>query len=204
MKSIQLILLTFFAGVLYTNAQTMVFDQEYYFIAKGEVKQLKQIQDSVYISDCNDFQKCNEIPRFSYKVLNDSVIDKNTKTYILKGKRYNHKNRKAEEKKVIITKIKNNRIKLQEVYGKAGKRKLETSILYATSELVPLKPISEITQEETEDIFEQMVAYMNYLKTTEIKREKYMSWEKINDLVIAKGYSPIGADEELGKKSEKF
>ncbi|MFK7749298.1 MAG: hypothetical protein AB8B65_12955 [Kordia sp.] len=204
MKPIKLILLIFFAGVLYANAQTMLFDQEYYFIAKGEVKLLKQVQDSVYISDCDDFQKCNEIPRFSYKVLTDSVIDKNTKTYILKGKRYNHKNREAEEKQVIITKIKNNRIKLQEVYRKAGKRKLETSILYATSELVPLKPISEITQTEVEDIFAKMVAYMNYLKTTEIKREKYMSWEKINDLVIEKGYSPVGAEEELGKKSDKF
>ena len=80
----------------------------------------------------------------------------------------------------------------------------EIAIVYSISELLPLKPIAEITQAEADDIFEKMVAQMKYWRENQTKIEEYMNWEKINDFVIAKGYSPIGAGEELGKKSDKF
>ena len=125
MKSIQLILLAFFIGIFCSNAQTEMFDQEYYFIAKGEIKQLKQVQDSMYIFECSDLKNCNKTPYFSYKILRDSIIDENSKMFTLKGKKYKRKKSEAKEKNVALIKLENGKLKLEEIFNYPNKRRVQ-------------------------------------------------------------------------------
>lgn len=49
-----------------------------------------------------------------------------------------------------------------------------------------------------------MTAHVKALKTKQYYFDEYKTWELLNDLIIAKGYSPIGASEVLKQKSDKF
>ncbi|WP_298422237.1 hypothetical protein [uncultured Kordia sp.] len=204
MKSIKLIVLIFFIGMLYSNAQTVLFDQAYYFIAKDEIKKIKQVQDSILVFECKEFQKCNSTPNYAHKILRDSIINKNSKMVFLGKHKYDAQNLETKDKKIMLVDTIQGRKILKEFSAYTKKERTQKSLLYSTSELIGLRPISEITKTDADHIYEQMVTQMKASKMKQPFFNEYKTWELLNDLIIAKGYSPVGAREVLQQKSDKF
>jgi hypothetical protein len=202
MTKMKSILIIFLIGTLYSHAQTNVLDQDYYFVVKDKTIQFKQIKDSLFITNCSGIEKCDSLPRFSYLILKDSLINDTTKMIFMKGQEYKHKNLKAHEKEITLIKYKNGRKAIKESYSLKGKEKVQFTILYPKSELALLKPISEINKIESKAILTEFTKYIQSLDENEFDYDDYKIWEKFNDLVINKGYNPIGAEREIGLKSD--
>lgn len=128
MKSIKLTLLVFFIGIFYSNAQAVLFDQAYYFIAKGEVKKLKQVQDSILVYECTAFQKCDSIPNFAHKILRDSIIDKNSRIVFLGKHKYDPQNLEARDKKIMLVDTIKSRKILKEFSSYTKKERIQKSL----------------------------------------------------------------------------
>ena len=202
MTKMKLLILFLFTGFLSSSAQTKVLDQDYYFVVKKKTIQFKQIKDSLFITNCSGFEKCDSLPKFSYLILKDSLIDKDTRVVFVKGQKYKHKNLKVHEKKITFISYKNGRKAIKQSYTLNGKEKIQFPVLYPKSELELLSPISEINESDSKEILMNFVNYIKSFDKNNFDFDDYKVWEKFNDLVIIKGYNPIGAEREVGLKSE--
>ena len=201
MNKLKLTLLIFLVGTLYATSQTKVFDQDYYFIAKKKIVQFKQVKDSLFITNCSGIENCDSLPKFSYLILKDSLVNENTKVIFFKGQKYKHKNLQVHEKDITLISYKNGRKAIVESYNLRKKEKTQFSILYPESELKSLKPISEITTAETKIILKELQELMQSLDKNELDIDDNEIWAKFNDLVIGNGYNPMGAERKIGRTS---
>ncbi|QHI36643.1 hypothetical protein IMCC3317_20060 [Kordia antarctica] len=199
----KLILTIFLIGTLYSFAQTNVLDQDYYFVVKEKTIQFKQKKDSLFITNCSEIGKCDSLPKFSYLILRDSLVNDTTKVVFVKGQKYKHRNLEVHEKEITFISYENGRKAIKETYIKRKKEKTQFPILYPTSELALLKPISEISVAESKEIILEFKKYITSLDKNELDIDDYKIWEKFNDLVIQKGYTPIDAEREVGLKFQK-
>jgi hypothetical protein len=178
-----------------------MLDQDYYAVMKEKTIQFKQIKDSLFITNCSGIEKCDSIPKFSYLILRDSLINENTKMIFVKGQKYKYP--KIHEKAVTLITYKNGRKAIKESHISKKKEKTQFIILYPTTELASLKPISEITKTEAKAILMEFMEYIQSFAKNEFDIDDYKVWGKFNDLVIHKKYNPIGADHEIGLKSDE-
>jgi hypothetical protein len=192
----------FFTGILFSCAQTKVFDQEYYSVIKNKSLEFKQVKDSLFLTKCNGFKKCDSLPKFSYFIEKDSIIDERTKVILVKGQKYKHRNTKVHDKGITIVEYGNGRKAIKESYNLNGNEKVQFVPLYPKSELENLKPISKISETESKEVLTEFLNYVKSFDKEEFNYGDYKTWEKFNELVINKGYNPIGAEREIGLKSD--
>lgn len=200
MNKIKVLIIIFFTGILFPCAQTKVLDQEYYFIVKNKTIEFKQVKDSLFITKCNGFNECDSLPKFSYLIVKDSIINNKTKVIFVKGQKYKHKNTKIHEKEMTFVDIEIGRKAIMENYFLNGKEIVRYPILYPKSELEKLNPISEITKIESKEILNDFIDFFTSIDKSKNNYDEYKTWEKFNELVIKKGYNPISAEIEIGSK----
>jgi|GEM_PF-3787789 len=188
-----------FISICSLKAQTKILEQDYYAFNKGDVIKFEQEGDTLQISRCTDLQTCKVNPRVKALILKDSVINKNTRKLVLEN--VMSKTNSVRTKEVVLIDYDNGRKGIDENYQNYINNKSKIVTLYPISELEKLKPIAQMSAAEAKDILNDFDAHV----AAEDKKGREYDIENstmFNNLVIAKGYSPVNADTEVVRKAE--
>ena len=198
------LIIIFYLGTISSFAQTNIFDQDYYAVIKNKTIKFEQKKDTIFITNCNDFEKCDSLSKSALLIGKVSTINTKTRKIILKNldSNVNPNSEVFQEKIITITEYKNGRKAIDENYGNHRNNKIQLAILYPKSELMKLEPISKITEWESKEILEEFTEYIKSIDKAKFDYDDFANWEKFNDLVIKRGYNPIGAELEIGKKTK--
>ena len=201
----RILIIIFYIGTIPSIAQTKILDQEYYTIIKNKTLKFEQKKNIFYVTNCTKFEKCDSLPESSFLILRDSIINNKTKKIVLKNLNDNLVTENFQDtiefrkKNIILIDYKNGRKAIEENYKYRRNSKTRLAILYPKSELIKLKSISEITQTEAKEILMEFNEFT--IDKEESDYNEFESWKIFNDLVTEKGYNPIGAENEIRKKS---
>lgn len=202
MKKLIILIATFYLGTIFSIAQTKVFEQPYYSIIKNKTIKFEQLKDTLYVTNCNGFEKCDTLYKTVFLIESDSIIDNVTRKIVLISQDFEELSEEIREKEIILIDYKNGRKAIEENYKHRGNKKNQLAILYPKSELIKLKPISEITKIESKEILLEFTEYIKSIDKEKFDFDDFINWEKFNDLVIKRGYNPINAENKIGIKSQ--
>jgi hypothetical protein len=189
-----------FLGLYQCYSQTKIFDQEFYAIQREVVVEFKQEKDSIFISRCINPKNCNYSRKISLFIEKDSLIENNTKIVFIKRGNQKSLNTMIPDDKIIILDYKNGRFGIKDSFTSNGKEKTHYIVIYPKSELDNLKPIEDISEQEAKDVAEKFKTYIKSVTNDEFELDDSIHWNKFNELVIKKGYSPIDAEKGIIKK----
>lgn len=202
MKKLIVLITTFYLGTIFSIAQTKVFEQPYYSIIKNKTIKFEQLKDTLYVTNCNGFEKYDTLHKIVFLIESDSIIDDVTRKIVLISQDFEKLSEEIREKEIILIDYKNGRKAIEENYKHRGNKKNQLAILYPKSELIKLKPISEITKIESKEILLEFTEYIKSIDKEKFDFDDFINWEKFNDLVIKRGYNPINAKNKIGIKSQ--
>ena len=202
MKKLIVLITTFYLGTIFSIAQTKVFEQPYYSIIKNKTIKFEQLKDTLYVTNCNGFEKYDTLHKIVFLIESDSIIDNVTRKIVLISQDFEELSEEIREKEIILIDYKNGRKAIEENYKHRGNKKNQLAILYPKSELIKLKPISEITKIESKEILLEFTEYIKSIDKEKFDFDDFINWEKFNDLVIKRGYNPINAKNKIGIKSQ--
>lgn len=202
MKKLIVLITTFYLGTIFSIAQTKVFEQPYYSIIKNKTIKFEQLKDTLYVTNCNGFEKYDTLHKIVFLIESDSIIDDVTRKIVLISQDFEELSEEIREKEIILIDYKNGRKAIEENYKHRGNKKNQLAILYPKSELIKLKPISEITKIESKEILLEFTEYIKSIDKEKFDFDDFINWEKFNDLVIKRGYNPINAKNKIGIKSQ--
>ncbi len=202
MKNLIILITTFYLGTIFSIAQTKVFEQPYYSIIKNKTIKFEQLKDTLYVTDCNGFEKCDTLYKTIFLIESDSIIDNVTRKIVLISQDFEELSEEIREKEIILIDYKNGRKAIEENYKHRGNKNNQLAILYPKSELIKLKPISQITKIESKEILLEFTEYIKSIDKEKFDFDDFINWEKFNDLVIKRGYNPINAENKIGVKSQ--
>ena len=202
MKKLIVLITTFYLGTIFSIAQTKVFEQPYYSIIKNKTIKFEQLKDTLYVTNCNGFEKYDTLHKIVFLIESDSIIDDVTRKIVLISQDFEELSEEIREKEIILIDYKNGRKAIEENYKHRGNKKNQLAILYPKSELIKLKPISEITKIESKEILLEFTEYIKSIDKEKFDFDDFINWEKFNDLVIKRGYNPINAENKIGVKSQ--
>ncbi|GAA3624263.1 hypothetical protein GCM10022397_07540 [Flavivirga jejuensis] len=162
--------------------------------------EFQQVKDSIFLKNCSQFINCDDSPKYSYRIKKDSLLSKGTKIIFLEGKKHNLNNHKVHDMTIILLEKKNGRKSINDNYKTDENEKLRFQTIYPKSELINLDQISNISSLEFNKILNEIMEEFKLSKRKVIKEiinlENDIISEKFKDLVIAAGYTPIGAQSE--------
>ncbi len=202
MKKLIVLITTFYLGTIFSIAQTKIFEQPYYSIIKNKTIKFEQLKDTLYVTNCNGFEKYDTLHKIVFLIESDSIIDDVTRKIVLISQDFEELSEEIREKEIILIDYKNGRKAIEENYKHRGNKKNQLAILYPKSELIKLKPISEITKIESKEILLEFTEYIKSIDKEKFDFDDFINWEKFNDLVIKRGYNPINAENKIGVKSQ--
>jgi hypothetical protein len=202
MKKLIVLITTFYLGTIFSIAQTKIFEQPYYSIIKNKTIKFEQLKDTLYVTNCNGFEKYDTLHKIVFLIESDSIIDDVTRKIVLISQDFEELSEEIREKEIILIDYKNGRKAIEENYKHRGNKKNQLAILYPKSELIKLKPISEITKIESKEILLEFTEYIKSIDKEKFDFDDFINWEKFNDLVIKRGYNPINAKNKIGIKSQ--
>tara|TARA_R110000751_G_scaffold2470_4_gene13222 strand:- start:36346 stop:36954 length:609 start_codon:yes stop_codon:yes gene_type:complete len=202
MKTLIILISTFYLGTIFSIAQTKVFEQPYYSIIKNKTIKFEQLKDTLYVTNCNGFEKCDTLYKTIFLIESDSIIDNVTRKIVLISQDFEELSEEIREKEIILIDYKNGRKAIEENYKHRGNKNNQLAILYPKSELIKLKPISQITKIESKEILLEFTEYIKSIDKEKFDFDDFINWEKFNDLVIKRGYNPINAENKIGVKSQ--
>ncbi|WP_040253208.1 hypothetical protein [Psychroserpens mesophilus] len=195
----KVLIIFLFIFTSFSGAQTIVLNQDYYSISKNNTVIFKQNNDTLTIAKCIRLEKCDTLRKLIFKIEKDSVVNKSTKIIFVKALNKKAENNIINNNGITLVQYDNGRIGIRESYNFKGKEKIQHVILYPKSELENLKPISKISKKEGKEIFDNYLSFINSINDEDdFDFENYTTMDKFTELVIKKGYNPIGAYNIIG------
>ena len=188
--------------ILSCSAQDEILDQEYYAVSNNNVIEFKQNNSSILISYCTDLGQCNSPKTFIINISTDSTVHDNTKTYKVKNHNFGSMNTIIQNNELVVIDYPKGRKGIKDSFRFNGKEKVQYMVLYPKSELLSLKSISEISDKESKGILSEFTRFLKSEKGNSLLSQDLEYWTKFNDLVISKGYSPIGAEKLILIKTD--
>ncbi|MFQ3240013.1 MAG: hypothetical protein ACI9NI_002335, partial [Olleya marilimosa] len=83
MKKLIVLITTFYLGTIFSIAQTKIFEQPYYSIIKNKTIKFEQLKDTLYVTNCNGFEKYDTLHKIVFLIESDSIIDDVTRKIVL-------------------------------------------------------------------------------------------------------------------------